>query len=463
MFSRETYIKRRNDLKNLMNSGIGFFPGNGFAAMNYLSNTYPFRQDSNFLYYFGIDQEDLAAVINFETGEEILFGNNRGIDDVVWMGPDSSMKDKADAVGIDNTMPLSNLEDYINKFPKDKIHYLPPYRGETAILLNELTGIPIKSIKEKSSIELTKVVISQRSIKEKAELDEIENALEISYQMNTLSMKLIKPGMYEREIYAAAEGVALALGAGISFPIIFSIHGETLHNHHHDNLMQDGNIAVLDSGAESLLHYASDITRTIPVSGKFSEIQKHIYQTVLNSQLEAIELIKPGISYKECHIKSAEVIFNGLKEIGLTKGNTKEAVQNGAHALFFPHGLGHMLGLDVHDMEGLGENLVGYNNEIQRSEQFGLAYLRFAKKMKTNHVLTVEPGCYFIPQLIDIWKSENKHADFINYEKVEEFKNFGGIRIEDDIVVTEDGVRVLGTPIPKSIEEVESVCSENIN
>ena len=269
----------------------------------------------------------------------------------------------------------------------------------------------------------------------------------------------LNPGIKEQEIFGKVEGIALSRGAGVSFPIIFSVNGEILHNHNHNNIMNDGQLAVLDSGAETNMGYASDITRTIPVKGKFTAKQKEIYNIVLNAQLKAIELIKPGVKFKDIHLESAKVICSGLKELGLMKGNTDEAVDEGAHALFFPHGLGHLMGLDVHDMENLGENYVGYTKKIKRSDQFGLAYLRLARELKSGFVLTVEPGCYFIPALINQWKNDKKFTDFINYEKVHEFIDFGGIRIEDDILVTEEGYRILGKPIPKTIEEVETACA----
>jgi Xaa-Pro dipeptidase len=306
---------------------------------------------------------------------------------------------------------------------------------------------------------LVKAVIAQRSIKTPEEVEQIVRALNTSFMMNTFAMKQTKPGLYEKDIYGALEGIALSQGSGVSFPMIFSIRGETLHNEKHENLMKEGDLALLDSGAESPLHYASDITRTFPVNGKFTDKQKDIYNVVLNSQLESINLMNEGIPFRDCHLKAASVIAGGLKDVGLMKGDVNDAVQNGAHALFFPHGLGHMMGLDVHDMEPLGENNVGYNEEFKRSDQFGLAYLRMAKKLEPGFVMTVEPGIYFIPQLISEWKSKNKHAEFINYDKVDEYLDFGGIRIEDDVLITNEGPLVLGKPIPKTIDEVEDTCN----
>ncbi len=461
MFNKEVYVKRRKELTKSMNSGIAFFPGNFESPMNYPSNVYKFRQDSNFLYYFGLDEPNVFGLIDFDNNESILFADLREVDEVVWSGPDKTPEEKMELIGADKVLPTSEIENYFreNIHKGRKVHFLPQYRADTKLLFASWLGYRPSRINDYASEELIKSVVAQRSIKSEEEIAEIEFALNISYEMNTLAMRMTKPGMLEREIFGAVEGVALGAGNGVSFPVIFSVHGETLHNPFHHNEMKDGDLVVLDSGAESLEHYASDITRTFPVNGKFSDKQKAIYQTVLDAQMTAINMVKPGVYNKDIHLKAAEVITEGLKELGIMKGNTQDAVNEGAHALFFPHGLGHMLGLDVHDMEGLGENYVGYNGEIKRSSQFGLAYLRLAKKHRPGFVFTVEPGIYFIPALIDQWKKENKHEQFINYSKVEEYLDFGGVRIEDNILVTEDGHRVLGKPIPKTVEEVESVCN----
>ncbi len=460
MFSTETYINRRNVLKKSIDKGIILLPGNVDSPINYPSNTYKFRQDSNFLYYFGLDFENLAGVIDTESGEEILFGDNRDIEDIVWMGPEPSMEYKASLVGVEKTKPAKELAEYLKAqlAAGRKIHFLPQYRSELMISLGDILGIKASELNDHKSLELIKAVIAQRTLKTVGEIMEIENALAISYEMNVAAMKFSKPGLVEREIYGIVEGITHSLGQGTSFPTIFSVRGETLHNHHHENVMQEGDMLLMDSGAESDLHYASDITRTFPVSGKFTDEQKAIYNTVLAGQLKAIEAMKPGITYKEVHLLAAKTMAEGLKELGIMKGNIEEAVAQGAHALFFPHGLGHLLGLDVHDMEGLGETLSGYDNLIERSSQFGLCNLRFGKKLQQGMVLTVEPGLYFIPQLVANWKEENLHSEFINYDKVEEYIGFGGVRIEDDVLITEDGSRVLGKPIPKTVAEVEATC-----
>ena len=327
-------------------------------------------------------------------------------------------------------------------------------------MLFNLIGIEPNIVNNYSSFELTTAVIAQRSIKSKEEVVDIEKAVNVSYDMYALAMSMAKPGLFEREIAGFVEGVVLAAGGRLSFPTILSVHGETLHNHYHHNKMKSGDIFVMDSGAEVSNGYASDITRTIPVNGKFSSMQKDIYEIVLKAQVSSIKAIKPGVSYKNIHLKAAKIITEGLKDLGLVKGNVNDAVANGAHAMFFPHGLGHMMGLDVHDMENLGENLVGYGENVKRSDQFGLAYLRLAKKLKPGFVLTVEPGIYFIPELIDKWQKEKINSQFINFNKVNKYRSFGGIRIEDDVLVTRSSHRVLGKPIPKTISDVEDFCNK---
>lgn len=461
MFRPETYKARRAELKKLVGSGIILFPGNNESPFNYAGNPYHFRQDSSFLYYFGLDYDGLFGIIDVDNNEDILFGSDRSLEDVVWMGPEPTLAEKAILVGVDKTFQFDELVKTVKKLVagKTKIHYLPQYRSDTIILLESLTGIKHNDINDQTSTELTKAVISQRSIKTDEEIAEMESAIGVSYLMNTAAMKMTQPGMIEREVFGTVEGIALAKGLGVSFPIIFSVHGETLHNHHHENTMKDGDIAILDSGAESNLHYASDITRSFPVNGRFSSLQTDIYNTVLRANNYGIQKMAPGITNKEIHLGAVKVIAEGLKELGLIKGNVDDAVEAGAHALFMPHGLGHLIGLDVHDMEGLGESLSGYDNKVKRSDQFGLAYLRFGKTLEKGMVLTVEPGIYFIPQLINNWKEENKHSDFINYGKTEAMIGFGGVRIEDDVLVTENGSRVLGKHIPKTVEEVEEACN----
>lgn len=461
MYDQKTYIKRREQLKKKVKSGFLFFLGNVDSPMNYADNIFPFRQDSTFLYYFGLDHPGFAAIIDIDENKEMIFGKDFSVDDIVWTGPQKATAQLAKSIGINNTAPLSKLDEIIKAAISSdrKVHFLPQYRAENKIKFSELLGINPSLINTYSSHELTTAVISQRSIKSKEEVEDIEKAVNVSYDMYTLAMRVAKPGMYEREIAGLVEGIVLSAGGRLSFPTILSVHGETLHNHYHTNKMKKGDIFVMDSGAEVNNCYASDITRTIPVSGSFSSMQKDIYQIVLKAQVSSIKAIKPGVSYKKIHLKAAKIIAQGLKDLGLMKGNVNDAVANGAHAMFFPHGLGHMIGLDVHDMENLGENLVGYEKNAVRSNQFGLAYLRLARELKPGFVLTVEPGIYFIPQLIDKWRNEKINSRFINFNKVNKYRKFGGIRIEDDVLVTKSSHKILGKPIPKTVKEVEEHCN----
>lgn len=461
MFKSEVYIKRREELHKKLKSGLALFIGNVESAMNYPANAYHFRQDSDFLYFFGLDIPGLVGLMDFDSGKDRIFGNDFDMDDIIWMGPQPSVKELSLKCGVTESFPMSKLEDTIKDAiaKKRKVHFLPPYRGESKMTLGSLLKENPCQMKTLASVDLIKAVVSMRSIKEKIEVDEIEKAGAVAYEMHITAMKMCKPGVREQDIFGAIEGIALSKGAGTSFPIILSVNGQTLHNHAHGNVLKIGKMMVTDAGAESLLHYASDITRTTPVGGKFSTQQKEIYEIVLKANTEAINATKPGLSNRDLHFMACKIIATEMKNLGLMKGDVDAAVAAGAHALFMPHGLGHMMGLDVHDMESLGENYIGYSDEVKRSDQFGTAFLRFALPYKPGHVFTVEPGCYFIPELIAKWKSEGINKEFINFNKILPYMSVGGIRIEDNVLITEKGHRVLGKPIPKTVKEVESVCS----
>ena len=461
MFKGEVYIRRREELHKKVKTGVALFIGNTEAPMNYPDNTYHYRQDSDFLYFFGLDLPGFIGLMDLDSGKDKIFGNDYDMDDIIWMGPQTTVKELALKCGINDTAPLNTLEKVLGDVlaKNRKIHFLPPYRGETKMTLAKLLKENPCQMKTLASIELIKAVISMRSIKEKVEIDEIEKAVDIAYDMHLIAMKMCRQGVKEQDIFGTIEGIALAKGGGTSFPIILSINGQTLHNHSHGNVLIKGKMMVTDAGAETNLHYASDITRTTPVGGKFNQQQKDIYEIVLKANTEAIKATKPGFSNRDLHFMACKIITTEMKNLGLMKGDVDEAVAAGAHALFMPHGLGHMLGLDVHDMEALGENFIGYNDEVKRSEQFGTAFLRFALPYLPGHVFTVEPGCYFIPELIEKWKAEGKFKEFINYSKIEAYMSIGGIRIEDNVLITEKGHKLLGKPIPKTVKEVESVCS----
>ena len=461
MFDKHVYIDRRAELKKNFKTGMLLFLGNDESSLNYPNNSYKFRQDSSFLYYFGIDIPNMVGIIDVDENKEILFGYEFKLEDIVWMGPQPKLAQLAEQIGIAQSESIDSLKKYLKskKSKQVKIHFLPTYRGDQTLKLADLLDENPYKLKSKFSKKLIEAVVAQRSIKGEEEVAEIEYAMEIAYQMHTTAMRMAKPGVIEHDIAGAIEGIALSLGNGVSFGSIVSKNGQTLHNHFHGNVLKEGDLLVCDAGAESLLHYASDITRTTPVGGKFSYQQREIYEIVLTAQKNAINMIKPGVKHVDVHLTAAKIIAAGLSQIGIMKGDLNAAVKAGAHALFFPHGLGHMMGLDVHDMENLGEVYVGYDENTKRSDQFGLAYLRLAKELKQGYVFTCEPGIYFIPELIDQWKVKKKFKNFIDYDKVDMYRNFGGIRIEDNILVTQNGNKLLGRPIPKEVADVEAWAS----
>ncbi len=459
MFSEEVYKSRRQKLAEQIGSGVLVFPGNGCSAINYKGNCYRFRQDSTFLYYFGVDWPGLAGMIDIDNDSHMIFGDDPTVDDTVWTGPEPTIAERSEHSGISRTAPLYELSSYSRQVLSSgrAIHLLPFYRDEHKVNAAQWLGVPTDAVADFISVDFIKAVAGQRNIKTEEEIEQIELAVDLTGNMQLAAMELTANGIFEFEVAAELEAVLTSYGSAISFQPIFSVRGEILHNPYYRNQMFDGQLALCDCGAESPLHYAGDITRTFPVSGKFTEQQKEIYSIVLNSQLDAIEMVKPGAAFREIHLLACERLAHGLKYLGLMKGDIVEAVARGAHALFFPCGLGHMMGLDVHDMEGLGEHYVGYG-DIPRSTQFGLKSLRLAKELEVGNVVTVEPGVYFMPHLIDKWKSEKKFEEYICYEKLEDYYDFGGVRIEDDVLVTEGGNRILGASIPKTIKEVEEAC-----
>jgi len=452
MFDAKTYAKRREILRKRLGSGLILFLGNEESPMNYADNMYGFRQDATFLYYFGLDTAGLAAVMDLDEKKDILFGNDVDITDIIWMGALPTMKERAALVGVKATAPVRELETVLAEATAKgrKIHLLPAYRPEHLLKLQALLGIMPAEAGSRVSLDLIRAVVAQREIKSEAEVKEIETALLTTYKMYDAAMRMAQSGVWEQAIAGRLEGIAAAAGGGIAFPIILSRNGQILHNHTHTNRLKKGDMMVVDAGSSSPDHYASDITRTIPIGGRFTSRQLDVYEIVRAANEIAISEIRPGRPYKEVHLLAAKTIAAGLKELGLMKGDVDAAVEAGAHALFFVHGLGHQLGLDVHDMENLGEDNVGYDETVRRSAQFGLRGLRMAKTLKPGHVITDEPGVYFIPALIDKWKAEKQHLDFINYSKLDAYRTFGGIRIEDNVLVTKDGCRVLGKKIPKT-------------
>lgn len=460
MFDASIYKNRRQALRKKMSNGLILILGNNEAPANYPDNTYKFRQDSSFLYFFGHSHPGYAGIIDIDNGEEFFFGNDVSMDDIIWMGPQPSIKELAERVGVDKSLPFDQLNVIVGKAISQhrKIHFLPPYRYDNVFLLEELTGIKASMVRHHASIELVKAVVSLRSVKEDCEIVEIDKACNIGYEMHTAAMRLCKPGVSEQYIAGVLEGIAASYGSMTSFATILTQNGQTLHNHDHSHILQEGRLMLTDAGAENINNYCSDNTRTIPVGGKFTNRQRDVYNIVYACHQKALELAKPDVTYMSVHLEVCKVLAQGLKDLGLMKGCIDEAVAAGAHALFMPHGLGHMMGLDVHDMEDLGQQYVGYDDEMRPSSQFGLASLRMGRRLKPGFVMTDEPGCYFIPALIDKWKSEGLHTDFLNYDEIEKFKDFGGIRLEDDILITPEGSRFTGEKhIPIKVEEVEEI------
>ena len=460
MFETSVYKNRRARLKEKVKSGLVLILGNGEAPANYTDNTYKFRQDSSFLYFFGLNQPGFAGVIDIDSGDEYIFGNDVDMDDIIWMGPQPSVKDMAARVGVSKTAPFARLADCMKTAISQgrRIHFLPPYRFRNMLLLEELLGIRPALVKNYASLELIKAVVDLRSVKEPCEIEEITKACNIGYEMHTAAMRNCKPGVKEQYIAGLIEGIAASYGSMVSFPVILSQNGETLHNHDHSQILQEGRMMLTDAGAEEVSHYCSDFTRTVPVGGKFLTRQKEVYNIVLAANNKAIEIAKRGLTYQYVHLEVCKVLAQGLKDLGLMKGDVNEAVAAGAHALFMPHGLGHMMGLDVHDMEDLGQIYVGYDDETRPIDQFGTSSLRMGRRLQEGFVITDEPGCYFIPALIDHWRAQGMHKEFLNYDKIETFKDFGGIRLEDDILIIPGGSRFLGdkrTPI--TVEEVEEI------
>ncbi|MDD6018881.1 MAG: aminopeptidase P family protein [bacterium] len=463
LFSQTTYVERRRRLRELVGDGIIVIFGNNNSPMNYPNNGYKFRQDSSFLYFTGQHREGLVLVIDCNSGKEILFGDEVSIDDIVWYGKVKSAAEMAEESGISELRPYARLHDLVAEAKGRTIHYLPPYRHENMIAIMNLLGIKPEEQKAHSSVTLIKAIVALRSIKSEEEIAELERAAAIGYKMHTTAMKLVtKPGMTEAYISGVIEGIACSLGSNVSFGNIVTMHGEIMHGCPSPSPLEPGRLLLVDAGAETFEHYCSDNTRTMPISGRFTQKQRDIVQIVADCHDLALTFAKPGLRWYDTHMAVCRLMTERLKDLGLMKGNTDDAVAAGAHAMFMPHGLGHMMGMDVHDMEGLGQNYVGYDDTIQPSDQFGLASLRFARKLEVGHVITDEPGIYFIPDLIDDWYRNGINADFICFDKVNEYRDFGGVRIEDDVLITPDGCRFLGEDrVPYHPADVEEFIANN--
>lgn len=462
LFNKETYTNRRLRLKSQVKEGIIVLFGNNESPVNYPNNSYKFRQDSSFLYFYGQHREGLVGVIDIDNDKEYLIGNDIDIEDIIWCGSVDSVADMASQCGVANSAPMGFLTKLIQdaKNKGRKIHFLPPYRHDQMIQIMDLTGIHPYQQREKASLELIMAVVNQRAVKTPEEIAEIERACAIGHEMHITAMKMCRPGITEQEIAGTISGIAASKGCIVSFPAILTMHGEIMHGYPSTRPLEAGRLMLCDAGAETNENYSSDHTRTTPISGKFTSKQKDIYSIVETCHDYAIGMAKPGVKWLDVHMGVATIMTEKLKDLGLMKGNIEDAVQAGAHAMFFPHGLGHMMGMDVHDMEGLGQQYVGFDDEVRPSTQFGTNCLRCGRRLQEGWVMTDEPGIYFIPALIDDWRAKGINKEFINFDAVEGYKDFGGIRIEDDILITADGCRVLGQHIPYHLDEVEKFLEE---
>lgn len=470
MFSKEVYARRRQTLVAKMadsaaegKRGIALFIGNTEAPAQYKDNCYKFRQDSTWLYFFGIDQPLYAAIIDLDNGNETIFANDVEIGDIIWMGPQPSVASVAASVGVEKSAPYTDLNAAVAKVLAEgrPVHFVKPSRYYNTMKIASLLGCGTDEVAGRFSLALTKAIISMRLVKEDCEIEAIDDACNLGYEMHTMARNSIVPGIIEQEIVGKMDGVTLSKGWGVSFPTILTQHGETLHNHLHDKIIEPGKLMVIDAGAESNVHYASDFTRTYPTSGKFTAKQREIYQIVCDCNEFAFSMTRPGISYREVHLKTMHLMLEELRALDIVRGDVQDMVEAGIAGLFMPHGLGHNMGLDVHDMEDYGENYVGYDDDQRRSPQLGLGSLRMARKLVPGNVITDEPGIYFIPALIEKWKSEKTDQGFVNYSKLESYYDFGGIRLEDDVLVTADGARRLGKErLPISPDDVEAAMAK---
>ncbi len=464
MFSAKTYGTRRNLLRTKIDSGIVLLPGNSPAPNNYPNNAYYFRQDSTFLYYFGLNLPSLVGLIDVDSGEEMLFGDDFTVEDIIWTGPQPTLHELGAQVGISATFPMAALEERLRKAIEQgrRIHYLPPYRGETKLQLSALLGIRPALLHEYKSVDLMFAVAEMREKKSAEEVEELERAFGIGYKMHTTAMRMCRPGVVEREIAGAIEGIAKSDGLGVSFPSIVSQHGETLHNLNSDGVLQSGRLLLCDAGGEALSNYVSDHTRTYPVSGRFTEKQKDIYNLVLAAHDHVARIVKPHMMYTEVHRAAYTVLAEGLVALGLMKGSAQDAVVAGAMTLFMPHGLGHGIGLDVHDCEAMGERSFDFASIADRAARSATCIYRAAWRIEPGTVMSDEPGIYFIPALIDKCRAEGLYKGIVDYDALDAYRDFGGIRIEDDLLVTETGCRIIGDrKIPITVEELESVVGKD--
>jgi Xaa-Pro aminopeptidase len=459
MFDQSTYIARREKLKMQVGKGLILLPGNEDSSMNYRDNLYPFRQDSSFLYFFGLDKPGLTGIIDIDNDRVVIYGKELTMDEIVWTGPLPSLAEQAAAAGIGLTEPVTALSHVLSSALGSgrTIHFLPPYRPENILKLSAWLGVAPHSLREHASVPLIKAVVEQRSIKTAEEVGQIEEAVNTTAAMHLAAIKGARDGMTEAQLAAGLQAIAIAAGGNLSFPTILTVNGQVLHNHYGPTVMREGRIAICDSGAENAMHYAGDMTRTFPVGKRFTALQREMYDIVLEAQEAAVKALRPGVLFRDVHSLAARKLMEGLNAVGITRGDPEAAVEAGAHTIVFQCGLGHMMGLDVHDMEDLGEEYVGYTETLKKSTAFGWKSLRLGRALEAGFVVTIEPGLYFIPELMDQYRAEGKYRDFINYDRLEALRGFGGIRIEEDLLITAEGSRLLGKPLAKTADDIEAL------
>jgi Xaa-Pro aminopeptidase len=459
MFNQTTYSARRERLKKQVGKGVILLLGNEDSSMNYRDNLYPFRQDSSFLYFFGLDKPGLAAVIDIDNDRVVVYGRELTMDEIVWTGPLPSLAEQALSAGVAVTEAATVLPAVLSsaRGAGRTIHFLPPYRPENMLKLSAWLGVAPNSLREHASVPLIKAVVQQRSIKTAEEVEQIEEAVGTTIEMHLAAIRGARDGMTEAQLASGLQAIAIAGGGNLSFPTILTVNGQVLHNHYGPTVMREGRIAICDSGAENAMHYAGDMTRTFPVGKRFTTLQREMYDVVLGAQVAAVEALRPGVLFRDVHALAARKLMEGLNALGVTRGEPEAAVEAGAHTIVFQCGLGHMMGLDVHDMEDLGEEYVGYTETLRKGTAFGWKSLRMGRALEAGFVVTIEPGLYFIPELMDQYRAEGKYRDFINYDRLEALRGFGGIRIEEDLLITEGGARLLGKPLAKTADEIEAL------
>ena len=459
MFDQSTYIARREKLKKQVGKGLILLPGNEDSSMNYRDNLYPFRQDSSFLYFFGLDKPGLTGIIDVDNDRVVIYGKELTMDEIVWTGPLPSLAEQAAAAGIGLTEPVTALSHVLSSAQGlgRTIHFLPPYRPENILKLSAWLGVAPHSLREHASVPLIKAVVEQRSIKTAEEVGQIEEAVNTTAAMHLAAIKGARDGITEAQLAAGLQAIAIAAGGNLSFPTILTVNGQVLHNHYGPTVMREGRIAICDSGAENAMHYAGDMTRTFPVGKRFTALQREMYDIVLSAQEAAVAALRPGVLFRDVHSLAARKLMEGLNAVGITKGDPEAAVEAGAHTIVFQCGLGHMMGLDVHDMEDLGEEYVGYTETLKKGTAFGWKSLRLGRALEAGFVVTIEPGLYFIPELMDQYRAEGKYRDFINYDRLEALRGFGGIRIEEDLLITAEGSRLFGKPLAKTADDIEAL------